>query len=119
MVGSAQHQYSWWLAGVAVGTAWNYAVTSFSLEIQIVGLRCTHGERFPFYLLLRSGSYYRQDPTILRNFAWAVPLVQVLLCIEAIWTKIILHADGSFCVFAISVGLPWELKWSVIPPCIC
>jgi dolichol-phosphate mannosyltransferase len=27
-----EHQYSWWLSGVAVGAAWNYAATSVLLE---------------------------------------------------------------------------------------
>lgn len=57
----------------------------------------------------------QQDPTILRRFAAAILAIQALLCIGAIWTKIMLHGDGSFFVFAASVGLPWELKWSDIP----
>lgn len=57
----------------------------------------------------------QQDPAILRKFAVIILVVQALLCIAALWTKIILHGDGSFFVFAVSVGLPWELKWSDIP----
>ncbi len=49
-----------------------------------------------------------------RNLALMVLTIQIVLCIAAIASLLMLHADGAFFVFALASGEPWTLKWSEI-----
>jgi hypothetical protein len=64
--------------------------------------------RLEQYLL---GTFESQNPTLMRRFAIGLFALQIALCLSAALTHVMLHGDGAFFVYALSVGEPWALKW--------
>jgi hypothetical protein len=52
-----------------------------------------------------------QSATTMRRFALGVLALQVAACLAATLTLEMLHGDGAYFVYALSVGQPWILKW--------
>lgn len=55
------------------------------------------------------------DVRLLRTLAIVAFAIQLAGLVAAVMTRVMLHADGSFFVYAISAGEPWDLKWGDIP----
>jgi hypothetical protein len=51
-----------------------------------------------------------------RRLAGAALAIQILGAVVAASTHLMLHGDGAYFVYALSVGQPWPLKWATIAP---
>jgi len=52
-----------------------------------------------------------QDAAAMRKLAIGLIAFQLALCVLAALTRVMLHGDGAYFVYALSVGQPWILKW--------
>lgn len=50
-----------------------------------------------------------------RTAAIAVIAIQAIFVVFAVITRVMLHADGAYFVFALGTGEPWDLKWFSLP----
>jgi hypothetical protein len=55
----------------------------------------------------------------IKKVALALLAGQAVLCLGAVITRVMLHGDGSYFVYAIAAGEPWELKWKGLATRIC
>jgi len=51
------------------------------------------------------------NPPMLKVLAGTILALQLALSAVAAATLVMLHGDGAFFVYAVSVGSPWLLKW--------
>jgi hypothetical protein len=54
---------------------------------------------------------FSENECFTKKVALALLAGQAMLCLGAVVTRVMLHGDGSYFVFAIAAGEPWELKW--------
>ena len=52
-----------------------------------------------------------QTEDFMKKVSLALLAGQAVLCLGAVITRVMLHADGSFFAYVIAAGEPWELKW--------
>lgn len=50
-----------------------------------------------------------------RVAAIAIIAIQSVFVVLAVVTRVMLHADGAYFVFALGTGEPWDLKWFSLP----
>ncbi|HET9394451.1 MAG TPA: hypothetical protein VFO36_00225, partial [Nitrospiraceae bacterium] len=52
--------------------------------------------------------------SFLKKTSLALLVAQAILCLGAVLTRVMLHGDGSYFVYAIALGEPWDFKWTEI-----